>query len=160
MRGTIRVAMATLAATAVVALTACSDDEPQRDQGGNVTAPAEEADVFSIEVGDCTGQVEDSTEVTTIDIVPCTDPHDQEAYASVTVADGEFPGEEALETQAQTDCTTEFETFVGMAYDGSALEFTWLQPTEESWAQNDREILCLIVDPAGPATGTLEGAKR
>ena len=32
--------------------------------------------------------------------------------------------------------------------------------TAESWASGDREILCIIYDPAGQVTGSLEGAQR
>jgi hypothetical protein len=49
---------------------------------------------------------------------------------------------------------------VGMSYDQSALEVTWLEPTEESWEAGDRELVCLITDPAGQTTGSLEGANR
>jgi hypothetical protein len=90
----------------------------------------------------------------------CSEPHDSEAYASIMIDDGDFPGDQTVTDQAVADCTTEFNSFVGVDYQDSELDFAYYYPTEESWANGDREILCLIVDPAGKATGTLEGAAR
>lgn len=160
MRVTIRVAIAATAAAAVLALSACSDDEPKRDSQGNVTEPATAADVFDLRRGDCTGQTEDPSKVTTIDIVPCDEAHDQEVFAIIQIPGADFPGDQALQAQAKKDCAAEFETFVGKAWQESELDFSWLQPTEQSWGQNDRALVCLVIDPAGPVTGTLKGAGR
>ena len=72
----------------------------------------------------------------------------------------EFPGADEVKAQAETECTSEFNTFVGVDYNVSALSYSYYYPTAESWAQGDREIICLIDDPAGQTTGTLKGAAR
>nr|WP_246401681.1 septum formation family protein [Jiangella mangrovi] len=143
-------------------VTGCSGDdgEPKRDASGNVTETADAADVFDVRVGDCLGDFADSEQVTDVAVVPCTDEHAQEVYATAQVPDGELPSDDDLQTQAVETCTTEFQTFVGLAYEESALDFTWLQPTAESWDQGDRELVCLVYDPAGPVTGSLRGANR
>ena len=53
--------------------------------------------------------------------------------------------------------TEEFEQFVGEAYLDSRFDFSYYYPTEASWSRGDREVLCVIYDPAGPVTGSLEG---
>lgn len=161
MARTSRAAVAALAAVAAVLLAGCSDDgdEPQRDASGNVTESAG-ADVFDVRVGDCLGDFGDSEEVTDVSVVPCDQEHGQEIYATAQVPDGELPGDDDLRAQAEEVCTAEFEAYVGLPYTESELDFTWLQPTAESWDQGDRELVCLVNDPAGPVTGSLQGANR
>ncbi|TDE08100.1 septum formation family protein [Jiangella asiatica] len=161
MARTIRTAVATsFAGAAVVLMGACSEDGPQRDEAGNITESADDADVFEVRVGDCLGDFGDSAEVSEVALAPCDDEHAQQAYAVSELSDGDFPGDEAFRAEADEVCVAEFETFVGVPYAESELDYTWLQPTEESWEQGDRELVCLVYDPAGPVTGSLEGAGR
>lgn len=150
-------AIATLAA-ASLALAGCSllgNPEPQETSGAG-----EDQDVFSIKVGDCLNDGGATGEVSTVPTIACSEPHDSEAFASILMDDGDFPGDQAVQDEAVAECTIEFETFVGVDYDSSELDFAYYFPTEESWANGDREILCLIVDPDGQSTGSLEGANR
>ena len=117
----------------------------------------ETTDVFTIKVGDCLNG-ESTGEVSDVPVVECTEPHDREAYASIIIDDGDFPGDDVVKQQAVDGCQSEFDAFVGMAYDDSTLDFAYFYPTETSWAGGDREILCLIGDPAGQVTGSLAGA--
>lgn len=119
-----------------------------------------ETDVFTVEVGDCLNDGGVDAEVSTVTKIDCTLPHDSEAYAGITMDDGDYPGEGAVRGQAETDCTDRFDMFVGLDYTNSELEFAYYYPTAASWAQDDREILCLIMDPAGKVTGSLDGAAR
>ena len=137
---------------------------------GNITASSPEptvnptdgaeTDAFAIAVGDCLNDGGVEGEVTSVVTIDCGQPHDSEAYASVQVADGAYPGEKAILDQAGSDCLREFNSFAGINYDQSTLNFSYYYPTEGSWGNGDREILCLIVDPAGKTTGTLAGAAR
>lgn len=129
--------------------------------GNDTQAPSGEGDstdVFTLEVGDCLNDAGVEGEVSEVPTVPCSEPHDSEAYASILMADGDFPGDDVVDDQAVSDCTTEFDAFVGLDYQTSALDFAYYFPTEASWEQGDREILCLIYDPAGKVTGSLQGA--
>ena len=130
--------------------------------GGGTTTPGEgeDTDVFTIRVGDCLNDGGVQGEVSSVRAVDCSELHDSEAYASVIVDDGDFPGDSALNDQAISDCSTEFGSFVGLDYDSSELDFSYYYPTEESWGQGDREILCLMIDPSGQVTGSLRGAAR
>lgn len=130
--------------------------------GGGPTNPGdgETVDVFTLKVGDCLNDGGVEGEVSETLKVACTEPHDSEAYASIIVGDGDYPGEDAILAQAEDDCTAEFDSFVGLAYEESTLSFSYYFPTEASWAGGDREILCLLVDPAGKVTGSLEGSAR
>jgi hypothetical protein len=119
-----------------------------------------DVDVFTIAVGDCLNDGGVDGEVTTVPTVDCAEPHDSEAYASILMPDGEFPGDSVVEDFAVEECTAAFDSFVGLAYADSTLSFSYYYPTAESWTNGDREILCLLVDPAGQVTGSLKGAAR
>jgi hypothetical protein len=155
---------ALLAGTVILALSGCSlpgvtgAEEPVRDPSGMVTATSEAADVFSIRVGDCLDDGRSATEVDTVPTVPCTGPHDSEVYASVELSDGDYPGQDAIFARADEQCLVEFEVFLGESWTVSPYDFSYYHPTEKSWNDGDREILCVIYDPAGPVTGSLAGA--
>lgn len=148
-----------LAAVSSLALAACSGATPDRDDAGVITESVGGADIFAIEVGDCTGELA-TGDLSELDAVPCSDPHTSEAYAAQDLDDGDFPGDTEVQSQADEFCSTSFETFVGLPYDDSELFLTSLTPTEESWAQGDQEILCLVYDEAAQTTGTLKDANR
>ena len=130
-----------LAAVAGIALAGCSN-------------------VFTLEVGDCfNGDYEGGARAVTF--VDCAEPHESEVYASIMMDDGDFPGKDAVLAQADTDCHAEYGSFVGLSWEESVLNFGILFPSAESWALSDREILCIIYDPARTLTsGSLAGAAR
>ena len=123
----------------------------------------EDSSVFSIKVGDCFTEPASSADgtVTDIEIVECGAAHDDEAYASVLMSDAEFPGDDATQAKAEDACLSRFFDFIGATsnYDGS-LNFSYFYPIQESWDENDREILCYVFDEDGTSVGSLEGAER
>jgi hypothetical protein len=147
---------AAIAGLFVVGLGACSDD-PERDAAGQVTEAGDES-VFEIAVGDCLTDQSSAEQVSDVPVVPCTEPHSSEVYHLYQVPGDTFPGDFTQVTEEQ--CKPAFQTFVGMAYDQSVLEVTTLEPTVETWADGDRELVCIVVDPAGNVTGSLQGANR
>ena len=158
------IAVTTIAAAGLL-LSGCSllnqvTNTTQRDASGAPTAANTDADVFSIKVGDCLNDATASGTVTTAPIVPCSQPHDSEAYKSILMQDGDFPGEDAIKDQADQGCADAFPDFVGISYDDSNLKISYYFPTSDSWANGDREILCTIYDDGVKTTGTLKGAKR
>jgi len=153
---------AAFAGLLIVTLSACGDDEPDRDESTNEVTEAGDADVFSMSVGDCLPDPSAATgEVTEVAVVPCDEPHEGEVFFAYDIEEEALPATAAMEAIVQEQCLgANFESFVGMPYDESVLEVTWLEPTAESWAAGDREILCIITDPAGGVTESLEGAAR
>ncbi len=114
------------AALALVApLTACSDTS-----------------VMHMQVGQCILLPEEKT-ATTVETTNCTSEHDAEVFYMTSVDDGDFPGEAALNNAAEKVCISNFKDYVGSHYVTSTLDATWMLPTKDSWAQNDRSITCL-----------------
>lgn len=160
-----RLALVVLSTASALALAGCSDSEPERDPEGVVTETAAGADVFALKVGDCTMGFNEDTEVAEVDIVPCDQPHVDEYYASVIVEGDAYPGDEAMWAQADTECAAQFETFVGIPYqDSQTLWLSYLTPTQDSWEDGDREILCSVYEDGAAegalTTGSLKGAAR
>lgn len=148
----------------VLSLSGCSlleggGNEPARDEQGQVTESVDDGDVFAVKVGDCLAASGEG-EVSEVPITPCDQPHESEAFHAFEVEGDEFPGGEALETEAAA-CQEEFATYIGKPYQESTLEVTYFSPTQESWEQlDDREILCLVYDPEGDTTGSLKGSGK
>ncbi|MEH6781943.1 MAG: septum formation family protein [Rhodoglobus sp.] len=138
-------------AAAAVALSGCSILNQVTNQisdavdSGNGTTQ----DIFSLVIGDCEVGNQDGGEVSSTKTVDCAEPHDAEVYAASYLAEGDFPGDAVIQEQATNDCYAEYSTFMGVEYDDSVYDFSWYYPTEGSWAEGDREILCLVYDPSG-----------
>lgn len=135
------VAAAVLAAGA--ALTGCSSDS------------------LDLEVGDCLDRDDLAGDtVSAVTPVDCAEPHAGEVFGSVAHDDGDFPGVENLQTDAEDGCRESFEEFVGIGYDDSEYFFSVLTPTEDGWDRaDDRTTLCLIVTDED-VNGSLEGVAR
>ena len=147
---------------------ACGDDgddesSPFTTDGESTETTAAEAEdetVFALAVGDCLASDPSGEEVSEVPTIDCAQPHDSEVFHTATIDGDELPSAAEIEVVVQEECLAAFEGFVGMAYEESALEVTWLEPTPESWDQGDRELVCMVVDPAGQTTGSLQGASR
>ena len=160
---------AILSATVVavaLALGGCSaigdllGDEPARDEAGQVTEATTD-DAFALKVGDCLDSADLGELVEEVPFIPCDEPHDSEVFAVTDLAGDEYPGDEAVETQATEFCRGQSQSFVGPGWDESELDMFPMYPLEEGWNEiGDREVLCLVVDLEGGITGTLKGAGR
>jgi hypothetical protein len=117
---------------------------------------------YDLAVGDCLADLMAThEEFFIVETVPCSQPHSEEIYAVVPFPEGDFPGDEAVDAQADKACNAEFESFVGLPYKESVLYYNYLWPNdEETWNGVFREVVCSVYDPAGDTTGTLADANR
>jgi len=106
-------------------------------------------------VGDCYDQAGQGVVL----VLDCADPHSFEVFASLLVDAPEYPTD-TLETTATDRCRTAFGSFIGLEYDASELSLRYVAPSDTTWEQGDREVLCIVADPAGRTTGSLAGALR
>jgi hypothetical protein len=101
---------------------------------------------FDLEVGDCFS-TDDISTVTEVTVVDCGASHVYEVFgltdyeASATDA---FPGDDTLNTAADAACRPAFNDYVGIAYDDSDWYGTFINPSESTWADGDREIVCVL----------------
>lgn len=122
--------------------------------------------VFSLDVGTCFDDVEEfseegSGEVADVPIVECSEPHDNQVFAKFDLPDGDFPGQAGVQASAEDGCIERFEDFVGLAYADSRYVASSLTPTDQTWGDGDREVVCFLYDIdlqklEGTAEGTAE----
>lgn len=122
--------------------------------------PEGEQDVFTLAIGDCINTT-DETEITSIPVVDCDEPHDQEVFAATDMTGDTFPGDSAVSDELDAFCQGDvFTDFIGLAYADSIFYTSGLQPTSSSWDNGDRELLCTVGNPDGKTTGTLAGINQ
>jgi len=115
--------------------------------------------VFNLEVGQCFNDPDATDEVSDVPIVDCEVAHDNEVYYLFDMPDGDFPGVSAVQLAADDGCFAQFESYVGQTYADSALGYWALYPTDGSWEQDDREIVCVLSDfNGGTMTGSMRGS--
>lgn len=124
-------------------------DEPTREPSPSTVAtppPGTETVTFDeLEVGHCIPYVEWGDEVFELPIVPCDQPHTDEVYYIFDAEDGDFPGDDALQSLATERCDAAFADYVGIPYKDSVLANYWFVPTEMSWNRlKDRTIQCIV----------------
>ena len=57
-----------------------------------------------------------------------------------------YPEDEAMSDLALESCMGRFESYVCKDYQSSSLDITSMYPSQQSWRENDREIVCAIYD--------------
>lgn len=116
--------------------------------------------VFELAVGDCFDDTSSAdTELSDVPIVDCTEPHDNEVFFTFELADGDFPGDDAILTEAESRCLPAFEDYVGRDYASSELDIFPITPTSGSWDNGDREVICALYDlELEKLTGSMQGS--
>jgi len=138
------------------AMTTADRDETGAIVGGGTV------DAFELQVGDCFDDVDSfGDEVSSLPGVPCSEPHDNETYAVFEVDLPEYPGDEAMGAMANEECLDRFAGFVGKDYESSELDIFPMYPSDQSWKQSDREVICAIYDMNyEKLVGSVEGSAR
>lgn len=85
--------------------------------------------------------------------IPCGQEHRVEVFAAYTVAGDAFPSQAAIDRYVNR-CGTEFAQYA--AEDAANADIYDLRPTEATWAQGDRIVVCYAMTPE-PVTGSLKG---
>jgi hypothetical protein len=122
----------------------------------------EEQSVFDITVGDCITQPEEADQYQSLEVVPCSQPHEYEVFHEFNVSATEFD-QDAIEQEIYDVCyVDEFEKFVGTAYDNTTLGVQYLSPTQSSWDDyDDRLVSCMVYEKGADneTTGTLQDSR-
>lgn len=96
-----------------------------------------------ITVGTCLERVEeDAGEV--LSPIDCERPHELEVVGILDADElgSDWPGDGPLSRWAFQECADAFEEYVGQPYGTSTLDLDIDGPTEQSWAEGDREVRC------------------
>ncbi len=118
---------------------------PVASESPTMSAEPAETSVLDLEAGDCFSV--ESDEIATVTVVGCDAPHEYEVFAVLdheAGTDAPHPGDAELVAYADAACQPSFEDFVGHDYQTSIWYITSLRPTETTWAEGDREIVCTL----------------
>ena len=107
-----------------------------------------------VEAGDCLEELPASGLVVTVDTAPCGEPHTGEIFSVMTMPDGHFPGQSAIEDY-QNRCAPELAKYSPAAANDPGVGLFVLYPSEDSWGQGDRTVTCIATTDT-PRTGTLK----
>ena len=103
----------------------------------------------------------DISTVMAYEAVPCDDEHGSEVVGVVKLPDTRYPGSDAAYAAADPYCYEAFAKYVGVDYEESELEMTFVFPTEETWDEGDRQVVCYAHEVGGAAvTGTVRDTAR
>ncbi len=149
-------------AAAVILVIVYLFPEAERDDQGEIISEGN-LGVFSIKVGDCLKETIDDGEFASVDVVPCTEPHESEIYHEddnySLFAGNEFPENiEELREELYNYCLVQLYTNYDFIFDEnfemhskySNLGIFYFFPTKISWMeQNDKKVQCLLYDTTG-----------
>jgi hypothetical protein len=107
-----------------------------------VVATKDKVIATNLATGDCITDIPDGTLVKIVPKTECSEPHAGEVYAVLTMPDGQYPGQSTID-EWQNKCPDELESYSADAATDDSIGVFVLYPTSETWAQGDREIVCL-----------------
>ena len=148
------------------ALSEAVDDPIGRDESGTVV---ESADIGTedLRTGDCLDfpelSAEPAEDVTGREVTarPCVESHDFETVHVVDLPWSTFRGEDATIAAADRACRIGFKAYVGIDFERSKLDMSYLYPNERTWnAYGDRSVTCLVGRRGDKTTGSLKGSRR
>ncbi|MDX1871754.1 septum formation family protein [Mycolicibacterium sp. 120266] len=112
-------------------------------------------DAAEIGMGDCLGEIpSDSSLVSSVKTVACTEPHKGEVFAVITVPGSDFPGQDKI-IGYQDKCQPALQAYSSAAMEDPEVGMFVLYPTEASWKRGDRAVTCIATTDT-PRTGSLK----
>ena len=115
-------------------------------------------------VGDCFNDTGFSgTESGAITRVACDAPHDGEVFAVADLPLGPeapYPGDDDVRVRADGLCLPKFASYVGIEVEKSKWDFGWYSPSEETWVQDDRHVMCALTNPDLNSSKVRSGTAR
>lgn len=114
-------------------------------------------DVHTLLTGDCVNGLKDNATLTEVETVACTEPHGGEVVGSFKLSEGPWPGDAAADRESHTTCSALMEKYAPKAASDPGADLYYIRPTRESFAQDDREVVCIATYAGGKRTGSLLG---
>ena len=169
---------AVLALLMAVVAGACSDGSAEQAGPETTTTPAPvtippgtATQFTSLLPGQCFDQVPDQAQRRfAVMVIGCEDPHYYELYDSLNYTDDDgdrahggisYPGETDVRTRAEAQCFEAFESWMGVPWTASEYDIRVYWPSERSWGNLDRTILCAVYRFDGDKTeGSVRGTQQ
>lgn len=131
-------------------------DDADPEAGVNVNDVTEPTGIYDTDlgVGMCLESLDYNADQQ-LTVLPCSDPHTVEVIAETTLDDADYPGDDAVEDEADSYCTSAAGDVVGDQPIERA-ELRVLYPTQSTWDAGDRLVSCLArAEPGVTFTGSI-----
>lgn len=123
------------------------------------TACAPDSPVQQFKVGQCvrlSQDLESQSEVGNLPVLSCDTEHDGEVYLVKKLEGHDYPT--TMTTDADAACVAGFQGYVGSDYGASSLDYAALYPTQASWDQGDKDVVCMVVPTEGTLRASVKGS--
>jgi len=148
--------MTWLTCAALLAGAACSGGSDAGSDGERQPIRTSE-----LEAGDCFETGDPTPPIEWVTPVACAGPHTNEVYDHFKFKEEQWLGEDAVQAAMVNRCQSTFAEFVGTPYTSSTYLIQFFLPTEETWAEGDREGVCfLLFETVEPAIGSARDSGR
>lgn len=109
----------------------------------------------NVRLGDCWADVPSGNRVSRVNTTKCDLPHRAEVVGVLTMPDGSFPADSVFKNYKQ-QCRDALASYSSTAMDDSTVDLAVMPPSEESWKQGDRDMVC-IATFSSQRTGSIKG---
>jgi hypothetical protein len=109
------------------------------------------AAIFSLQVGECfNGQNELG-----VTPLPCSSPHEAEVFATFSLPETAWPGDDAAQAEAKAGCQQRIASYVNPELATAPLSQEYIYPNELTWEAGVRTVICDVRSTNGPITGSV-----
>ncbi len=121
------------------------------------TAPSTAISATELQVGDCLNDLTNSTDVSSLPSVDCTQPHQGEVFAVFDLPPGPYPGADGVDDLVSKGCNARLAEYSPGAPSDDAVGLFSVYPLEQNWERGDREVVCIAKATSGSSTGSIKG---
>ncbi len=110
------------------------------------------AAVFSLRPGDCLNSSPNGLSVT---VLSCATPHDGEVFATFSLTAPSWPGDAAVQSEANNGCLSRIAGYVGPQLANAGLAQEYFYPDQAAWQAGVRTVVCEVRASTGQLTGSV-----
>jgi hypothetical protein len=120
----------------------------------------------SDDVGTCFNPINDRDDggLLAMRVVDCDEPHLRELIGTPELDAGpnaEWPGQAAVDRESEDLCLAVFEDYVGVPFEESRLDASYISTTEAYWLGGDRLVICVVeTSSAAPFNSSIRGLEE
>jgi hypothetical protein len=108
--------------------------------------------VFSLRTGDCLNSSPNGLSVT---ILSCATPHQAEVFATFSLTGSSWPGEAAVQQQADSGCANRIAGYLNPQLLNAGLTQQYVYPDQDAWKAGVRTAVCEVSSASGPLSGSV-----
>lgn len=150
--GCVGAVLSVMFALSILLVIAIQGMAPERDATGSLVESGQ-LGVTALRTGDCLTYDGLAEEVVGFNVVPCTEEHRAQVFATGSLPPGAWPGDDKLVSMVERRCGEAIAAKDAAGVDLSSYDLVTLRPVASGWV-GDRGYTCLIVSPSG---GSLTG---